>query len=139
MPVSETIAADDVRTALAAFDRAFAAGNADALAELFAADALLLLQHGEPIEGRPAIRDHWTRLFATYDPGSWRAEHRIVETHGDHAYSLSVYSETLVHRGDGPSRVVNGRLILFHRRDPGGQWRVAVAMNSHVRPVELLE
>ncbi len=137
--MSETIAADEVRAALADFDRAFASGEATTLAELFAVDALLLLQHTEPIEGRPGIRDHWTRLFATYDTGSWRAEHQLVEVHGDHAYSLSIYSETLVHRAGGPSRLVNGRLIRFHRRDPGGSWLVAVAMNSHVRPVELLE
>jgi uncharacterized protein (TIGR02246 family) len=130
---------DEVRAALAAFDRCFAAGDADALAELFAADAQLLPQHGEPIEGRPAIRDHWTQLFATYESGSWRAEHRIVEVHCDHAYSLSVYSETLVHRGGDLSRIVNGRLIPFLRRDPGGAWRVAIAMNSHARPVELVK
>jgi uncharacterized protein (TIGR02246 family) len=130
------VPADEVRSALAEFDRRFAAGDADALAEMFAADAQLLLQHSEPIEGRPAIRESWARLFAAYDPAAWRAEHRIVQVHGDNAYTHSVYAETLVHRGGGPSRVVRGRLVFFLRRAPGGTWRVALAMNSHARPVE---
>ena len=130
---------EEVRAALDEFDRTFASGDADALAALFADDAQLLLQHGAPIEGRPAILAQWARLFGEFDPASWRADHQIVEVHGDRAYSLSVYSETLVHRGDDPSRLVNGRLVLFQRRDPNGRWRISMAMNSHVRPVELVE
>jgi uncharacterized protein (TIGR02246 family) len=127
---------DAVHAALDQFDRTFAAGDAAALAELFAVDARLLLLHREPLEGRPAILEHWTRLFADYDPGSWRAEHDIVEIHDDRAYALSLYSETLVDRRGGPSLDVLGRLILFLRRDPDHSWRVALAMNSHTRPVE---
>ena len=56
--------------------------------------------------------------------------------HGDHAYVLLVYSETLVPRKGGPSLSVSGRLVLFLRREPDGPWRVTVVMNSHIRPVE---
>jgi uncharacterized protein (TIGR02246 family) len=125
-----------VQAALDQFDRTFASGDAAALAELFAVDARLLLLHREPLEGRPAILEHWTRLFAEYDPASWRAEHDIVEIHDDRAYALSLYSETLVDRRGGPSLDVLGRLILFLRRDPDHSWRVTLAMNSHTRPVE---
>ena len=130
---------DPVSAALADFDRCFASGNADALAELFADDAQLLLQYREPIEGRPAIRDQWARLFAEFDPGSWRAEHPIVDVHGDRAYTVSTYSETLIPRRGGASQLVNGRVVLFFRRDPDGAWRVTLAMNSHTRPIELVE
>jgi uncharacterized protein (TIGR02246 family) len=127
---------DQVRAALAEFDRSFAAGDADALAELFATDAQLLLLHREAIDGRPAIRDHWTRFFAQWDTAAWQTEVLHLQQHGDRAATLSTYSETLLHRGGEPSRQVHGRLVLFLRLEPGGPWRVAVAMNSHVRPVE---
>ena len=130
---------DDVRAALATFDRAFAAGDAPAVAEQFAIDAELLLQHGAPINGRPAIAEQWARLFTTFDTKAWDAEHRIVDVHGDRAYSLSVYSETLVRRDGGPSQSIEGRLIRFHRRDPDGRWRITLAMNAHARPVEMIE
>lgn len=53
---TESDAEADVRAAMADFDRAFAAGDARHLAELFADDARLLLLHSAAIEGRAAIR-----------------------------------------------------------------------------------
>jgi uncharacterized protein (TIGR02246 family) len=126
----------EVRAALDDFDGAFAAGNAGALSEIFATDGRLLLLHREPLEGRPAILGHWARFFADYDTAAWRTEHDNVDVHGDRAYTVSVYSETLVPRRGGASRVVHGRLVRFLRRDADGAWRVTLAMNSHSRPVE---
>ena len=127
-----------VHQALDRFDRTFASSDATALAQLFAVDARLLLLYGEPIEGRSAIEAHWSRLFEAWDAGAWQAEHEIVDVHGDRAYALSRYSETLVSRVGVPSRLVNGRLVLFLRRDADDEWRVTMAMNSHSRPVEEL-
>jgi uncharacterized protein (TIGR02246 family) len=129
-------ATDEVHAALAAFDRCFAAGDAAGLAAWFSEDAQLLLIHSEPIEGRPAIRAHWTKLFAAFDTSAWRVERTLVDVHKDRAYALSTYSETLVPRQGGPSRLVHGRLVQFLRRDAKGAWTVTVAMNAHVRPVE---
>lgn len=130
-------AKDEVRAALALFDRTFAAGDGAALAELFTDDGRMLLLYREPLEGRAAIREYNERVFAEWDPGAWRTTPDIVEVHGDRAYALTIYSETLVHRaGEKPSLLVNGRLVHFLRRDPDATWRVAVVMNSHSRRVE---
>jgi len=80
----------------------------------------------------------WTRLFARFDTSAWQTERVIVDVHGDLAYTLSTYTEILVPRKPGagvPERVV-GRLVLFLRREPDGEWLVNLALNSHVRPVE---
>ena len=135
MPDHVMDAVDEVQAALRDFDACFASGDAAGLTDLFTSDAQLLLLHTEPIEGRPAILAHWTRLFGDYDTSSWHADHPVVEVHGDRAYTFSTYTETLIPRGDGASRDVKGRLILFLRRDAGESWLVALAMNSHVRPV----
>jgi uncharacterized protein (TIGR02246 family) len=129
----------EVRAALETFDRAFAAGDADALAERFAIDARLLLLHLPEIRGRDAIRDHWMTVFARYGTSAWRTDWEIVDRHDDRATGLAIYSETLVPHGDGPRLVVNGRLVLFLRRDGDGEWRVAIAMNSHWIPIERIE
>ena len=130
-------ASAEVNAALAEFDRRFGAGDAAGLSGLFAVNAELLLVHSAAIEGRPAILAHWTRLFGAYDTSAWAVERKIVDVHGDRAYAVSTYSETLVPRtGGGPSRLVVGRLVLFLRRDVDAAWRVTLAMNSHVRPVE---
>ena len=129
---------DSVRAALETFDRAFAAGDAAGLAELFAQDARLLLQFGAELAGREAIQGQWTRLFERFDTSAWQTERVIVDVHGDAAYTLSTYSEILVPRDRGVSQSVLGRLVLFLRRE-AGEWRVTLAMNSHVRPVEPAE
>jgi len=127
---------EEVRAALADFDRRFATGDADGLTELFAVDGQLLLLHRDAMVGRPAIREHWAQFFAEYDASSWRTDRLLVDVDGDRAYTLSVYSERLVPRAGGPKRDVHGRLILFLRRETGGAWQVTLAMNSHIRPVE---
>jgi uncharacterized protein (TIGR02246 family) len=121
---------------LAAFDRAFALGDAEAVGGLFVEDGQLLLLYAEPMLGRSAIEDHWRRFFARFDTAAWRTEHPIIEVDGDHAHALAVYSETLVPRDVGPSRIVHGRIAFFFRRQDDGRWRISLVMNSHSRPVE---
>ena len=129
----------EVGAALETFDRAFAAGDADALAERFAVDARLLLLHLPEIRGRDAIREHWVTAFARHDTSAWRTDWEIVDRHDDRATGLAVYTETLVPRGDGPRLIVNGRLVLFLQREADGEWRVRIAMNSHWIPIERVE
>ena len=132
---------DPVRDALEAFDRAFAAGDADALAAQFSDDAQLLLQHADAIEGREAIHAHWRRLFERWDTSAWRTEPVVVDVHGAQAYTVATYSETLVPRDPAQvqRQLVRGRLVRFLRREGDGRWRVSLALNSHTRPVELLD
>jgi ketosteroid isomerase-like protein len=116
---------DEIRLALELFDRAFVSGDADALSERFATDARLLLLHSEPIEERPQIHAHWARLFGAYDTGAWRTERIVTDVHGDRAYTLSTYSETLVPRDGGASLVVRGRWSCSFAtiRTVSGAWR----------------
>ena len=128
----------EVEGALATFHEAFASGDAEGLTSLFAEGASLLLLHSEAREGRAAILEHWRRLFDAWDTGAWQVEPVIVDVHGDRAYTLSTYTETLVARTGGARRLVVGRLILFFQRGADRAWRVSLALNSHVRPVEEL-
>ena len=125
-----------VRAALARFDDRFVAGDADAMGEIFAEDAQLLLAQRPTIVGRPAIQANWQRSFETYDLSAWRTEWRVVDVHDDRAWTMATYTETMVPRQPGPRFLVVGRLILFWRRDPDEVWRVILAMNSHAKPIE---
>jgi uncharacterized protein (TIGR02246 family) len=129
----------EILAALEAFDGAFAAGDADALAERFAVDARLLLLHTPEIQGRDAIREHWAAVFARHDTSAWGTDWEIVDRSDDRATGLAAYTETLVPRVDGPRFIVNGRLVLFLQREVDGAWRVRIAMNSHRIPVERVE
>ncbi len=126
-----------VRAALATFDRSFVSGDAAALTDCFAEDARLLLQHRAEIVGRAAIRDHWTRLFATYDTSAWQSEIQLLDAHPETATVMALYSETLVHRSGAENQVVHGRLAFFLQR-MSDDWLVVLVMNAHDRPVELV-
>lgn len=128
---------DEVLAALRTFDDAFAAGDADALADVYTAEAQQLLLYVEPVVGRPAILAEWQRTFGQWDTSAWRVEHQLVDVHADAAYAFSTYTETLVHRaGTEPSRLVVGRLVRFLRREADGRWRVSLVMNSHSKRIE---
>jgi uncharacterized protein (TIGR02246 family) len=131
-------AQEGVMALLRAHDAAFAQGDARAYAALFCGDARLLLLHNQAIEGREAVEERWRSFFARYDTSAWATDPELVEVHGDHAYALSTYTETLVPRGVGPRISVDGRLVAFVRRESDGAWRIAVLMNSHTRPMEEL-
>jgi uncharacterized protein (TIGR02246 family) len=127
--------AGEVRTLLGEMDAAFAGGDADAFAGLFAEDGQLLLLHRDALVGRQAIRSYWADFFGRFDTTAWRTEHGLVEAYGPHGHAFSTYTETLVPRQGGPSQLVVGRLVFFLRHLPSSGWRIALLMNSHVRPV----
>lgn len=138
-PEPENDPTGGVRDALDAFDRAFAAGDARAVAAQFSDDAQLLLHHSAPVVGRAAIEALWAPFFAAWDTSHWTTERQIADVHGDRAYTVNTYAETLHHRaGAQPSRSVAGRYVAFLRREADGAWRLTFLMNSHVRPIEEL-
>ena len=134
-----TVATDSregVFALLRAHDAAFARGDARAYAALFCRDARLLLLHNEAIIGRDGVEERWAGFFSRFDTSAWDTSPELVEVHGDRAYTLSTYTETLVPRGEGPRVAVNGRLVTFLRRESDGAWRIEMLMNSHTRPME---
>jgi uncharacterized protein (TIGR02246 family) len=129
---------DRVTDLLREADAAFAAGDADRYAALFAEDAQLLLLHGQPVKGRAAIRDRWRSFFARFDTSAWEPRTELVEVHGGRAYTYGTYTERLRNREDGSGQLVRGRLIHFLRREADGARRIWLIMNSHSQPVEPL-
>jgi uncharacterized protein (TIGR02246 family) len=137
--MSASATRDAVAGPLREADAAFAAGDADRYAGLFADDARLLLLHREAIEGRPAIRDHWRSSFARFDTSAWEPRTEIVEIHGDRAYAFGTYTERLRSREDGSRTLVRGRLVYFLVLDEDATWRIRLLMNSHSHPMEPIE
>lgn len=133
---AEADPAEEGRAALRDMDATFAAGDADAFGGLFADDGRLLLLYREPLIGRARITAFWREAFERFDTSAWRTDHGLIEAHSQQAYAFSTYTETLVPRHAGPSQLVVGRLVSFWRRTSSEGWRIALLMNSHVRPIE---
>lgn len=116
-PAGDAGAPDEIRRV---FDRYVEASNgrdADALAALYAEDALLLPPDQELVEGREAIREFWEDGT---EPGLTASVERIEVT-GDLAFLVGRYAlpPTELDAADV------GKLVLCLRRDRAdGAWRI---------------
>ena len=75
---------DDVQAWLDRYVDAWRTYDADAIGELFSADASYAYHpYDEPLEGRAAIVDSW--LSERDEPGSWEARYEVSLIAGDRA------------------------------------------------------
>lgn len=123
---------------LAAFDGALRREDADLMTDLFTADAQLLFANRDPAIGREAIHGYWAPVFALNETTEAKMECPTIQTHGDHAYALCTYAETVRPRAGGARRRLYGRAVFFLRQEPDGAWRIAMTLNSPARPAEEL-
>ena len=91
-------------------------GDADALADLYAEDALLLPPDHEPIQGRPAIVEFWRQGT---DMGLEVSTLRL-EVHGDVAYTVGRYRLPPTDEETADS----GQYVLCLKRQPNGAWKL---------------
>jgi len=91
-------------------------GDADALMELYAEDAVLLPPDHEPIEGREAIRDYWRQGT---DQGLEVRTLR-VDTDGELGYLVGSYR--LPATEDEPAD--SGKYVMCLKRQNDGSWKL---------------
>lgn len=116
-PADDASARDEVRQVFDRYVEASNGGDADALAALYAEDALLLPPDQELVEGREAIREFWEDGT---EPGLSASVERI-EVRGDLAYLVGRYA---LPPTDTDAADV-GKLVLCLRRDPAERaWRI---------------
>ena len=109
---------EEITRANEQFMSAFNAGDAQALAELYTEDALLLPPNSDFAEGKDAIRDYWQ---AVMDAGVAQAqlEIREVEQYGDVAHEVSTYT---LFDAEG-QEVDRGKYIVIWQR-VDGEWKL---------------
>ena len=102
------------------YERAWAAKDARALADLFTEDGFVLADGSPPVRGREAIRQAYS------DAGGplWLRSLGHA-TDGDVGYILGVYT----HKPDGP---LAGKFVLTLRRHSGGPWLIAADMDNSI-------
>lgn len=123
----------DFDLALASFNRTFAAGEAAALGEYIAEDAAALMHEQPALVGRAAIEEAFRELFAAVDTSAFEVDYRVVDVHGDRAYVLASFTETLQPKEAGSAISVDGRLVYFWRREADG-WRLTHLLTGRAAP-----
>lgn len=105
------------------YERAWRAGDAAALAVLFAEDGFILQSNRPPVRGRKAIQ-------AAYEGGSGgplRLRAIAFSTEGTIGYIVGAYGY-----GDGPGDT--GKFTLTLRRAPGEPWLIFSDMDNQNAP-----
>lgn len=113
------------KDAAAVFEKAIAAGDVEAIAALYAPDAVLLAPGGQTIGGRDAIRAVFRRNQAA-GPNKIQFSDVKIDAGDDRAIMLWSWTLEIAPPGRPPT-VTNGR-SLVHWKRISGVWQITVDM-----------
>lgn len=113
-----------VRAVTAAIIRADNAGDLEAVIELYTEDAILLPPGNAPIRGRPAIRQHYARLFRQNDLDV-SIESEETRVAGEWAFDRGRTRGQAQPKDGGPVVLIDDTYVMLLRRDAGRGWRIA--------------
>ena len=119
------------KDAAAVFEKATAAGDVDAIAALYAPDALLLAPGGQTVAGREAIRAVHRRNQAA-GPNKIRFSDVKIDAGEDRAIML--WSWTLEIAPQGRPPVVTKGRSLVHWQRIAGVWQITADMFQALPP-----
>lgn len=98
-------------------------GDVEAIARLYAADAMLIPPGGPPVAGREAILRRYRQGFSQFSMEvSFQPAETVVA--GDWAYNMGRTSGTLSWRDDRPPTPLNDDYLMVLRRSPDGNWQI---------------
>lgn len=102
---------------------AYNAGDAAALAALFAEDAVSIPDHEAALEGRAAIQKHFETLFSQVT-ATLTVTPADTEVTGDIAHEHGTYSATVTPKAGGTAMTNDGRYLVVLKREADGAWRI---------------
>lgn len=124
----------------AAWTRAYEAGDAAALADLYTADAVRMPYDAPSQHGREAIVSAYGASFAgrAFDPAITLTPDAPPEVRGDLAIERGTYREILRARQGPQVLVEEGKYVSAARREPDGRWRYAWSIFNRDAPARPL-
>jgi len=100
------------------YDSNYAAKNADAMAQLYAEDGVLVSPAGKIVKGRAALRQYYEQRFS-----SGAKQHHIhvidAQPQGDGGFSVAEFSVE-VPKGDGTFRQERGHIVAVYVKESDG-------------------
>jgi uncharacterized protein (TIGR02246 family) len=109
----------------ACWQPAFEAGDADAVAQCYAPDAVLWLPGAPMMQGRDAIRAGYADFFAASTIKSVTLNELGKVSHGNEASSWGTFTVVAVSKKDGKETTESGRYTDVSRRI-AGRWQYLV-------------
>ena len=101
------------------------AADLDAVARLYADDAIWLPPHSEPVRSKSEILSRYQKTFEQYVP---QLSFRSDETHvcGHWAFDRGTTSGKLVPKDGRQAVPINDEYLMILQRSSGGSWRIAL-------------
>lgn len=122
---SPVLAADAPATSQACWQPAFEAGDADAVAQCYAPDAVFWLPGAPMMQGRDAIREGYAGFFKDVTIKSATLVEMGRTTHGDDTSSWGTFTVVTVSKQDGSETTEVGRYTDVSRKIDG-RWMYLV-------------
>ncbi|MBA3761544.1 MAG: SgcJ/EcaC family oxidoreductase [Gemmatimonadales bacterium] len=119
-----------IRSVDSAFMAAANAGDAEAVAAVYADDGALLAPNLPPQKGRDAIKAFWGGFLDVYTV-RFEVASDTIEGRGDLAYNQGRYRFSAVPKAKGAPGVADeGKFIEILRKQPDGSWKYVLDMYS---------
>ena len=102
-------------------------GDADALAVLYAADAVRMPPNALPVRGRESIRRNMEQAF---ESANLNVQMQVEETvaSGELAYVRGTFLLTVMPKDGSATTESEGNWMRLMRREPDGEWLVAYSL-----------
>lgn len=121
-----------IRNAGPRFASAFNAGNAATIAGFYTDDAILMEANQPLAKGSAVIREVFNQFIANKPVLNFAAD-RIVQS-GDMAYEYGHYTLQMMSPAGG-STADQGNYVAVWRRQPNGEWKMAVDSIASTMPL----
>ena len=124
---------DKVDENIGQFVEVFNAGDASALATLYAEDARLMPPGSPVVEGRAAIEEFWGGVFGIGEV-SLTLDTSEAHNNGTLGYSVGRYTFS-IQPAEGEPIADEGKYTIVWKRGPTGRWELAVDIwNTNLSP-----
>jgi uncharacterized protein (TIGR02246 family) len=128
-----TAAADEMRNA---YTEAFRAGDASALAALYAEDGMRLGPNEPMVKGRAAIEEAFSKLFAMPATAELTLEGVERGGSGNLAYEIGTYKVTVQPEGGAQPMEDEGKYVVLMERADDGTWKMLAQIWNSDLPAE---
>jgi ketosteroid isomerase-like protein len=126
-------AAEEVRSAMRAYDSILVNGPPDSTAAMYTTDGLLFIPGMAPLQGRRAILDFLSPIWASSTVLTAKTTVDTIESFDRRAMLWGSYEEIAGPRGQAPS-MYRGRVVMEWSRDVDGRWRIVRVLTQPSPP-----
>ena len=109
--------------------------DAEALARLYADDALVLYPNQPAVSGRAAILGYFTAFFREFTQSDFELTSEEIEVAGSWAFDRGTYRWKGVPRAGGDPVEDHGKYLVILQRQTDGSWKVFRDMDNSDKPL----